>query len=557
MSAARRAAGHPGAGPSPAGHRAAPARGVLPSDTPESGALPNRAPEGGGDPATPGPAPDHEVLVIGAGFAGIGTAIALRKAGVTDFLVVDEQDDVGGSWHANRYPGIAVDITSFSYSFAFEPYPHWSRAFPPGAELKAYADHCVDTYGLRARLRTGARVTRADWDETAHLWRVRFAGGATLTARFVVCATGWLTKPKTPDLPGLDRFRGPVVHTARWDPRVETAGRRVGVIGTGASAVQLVPRLAPEAARLDVFQRTPIWVFPKPDVPIPRAVRRVFAAAPWTQRSISRATDAVTELSFVLAMIHYRRFPFLVRAGEAVSRLYLRRQVRGDRDLIRRLTPRYRLGCKRPSFGSGYWRAFTRPNVELVTESVTEVTETGVRTADGVHHDLDVLVLATGFHVLDNLPPFPTHGAGGRDLREFWRTERFQTYEGTAVKGYPNLWFIVGPYSFTGGSWFGMIDYQLTHILRVIGEARRRGATEAAVRPARHDRSFRRTLRRQGDTVFLDPSCRGTNSYYLDEHGDAPAVRPASTRTAGRRARTFDLDDYRYRRAGDHRADLL
>ncbi|MFJ4670751.1 flavin-containing monooxygenase [Kitasatospora purpeofusca] len=502
--------------------------------------------------AGPGPgAPDHEVLVIGAGFSGIGTAVGLLRAGVDDFLVLDEQDDVGGSWHANRYPGVAVDISAFSYSFAFEPHPGWSRAFPPGAELKAYADHCVDRFGLRSRLRLNSRAVRAGYHESAHLWEVTLADGTTLTARFVVCATGWLTRPKTPELAGLDRFAGPVVHTARWDPSLDLRGRRVAVVGTGASAVQLVPEIAPLVERLDVYQRTPTWVFPKPDLPVPAAVRGVFARAPWTQRAVRLATDTATELSFVIAMIHYRRFPFLVRGGEAFSQLYLRQQVRGDRELMEALAPSYRLGCKRPSFGKGYWRAFTRDNVRLVTDPISRITEGGVRTADGTERAADVLVLATGFHVLDNLPPFPLFGQGGRELGEFWARERFQTYEGSSVKGFPNLWFIVGPYSFTGGSWFGMIDYQVTHLLRVIGEARRRGATQAAVRPERHDASFAKVLRRQRDTVFADVGCRGTNSYYFDRHGDAPAVRPSSTYEAAWRARSFDLDDYRYERVGD------
>ncbi|MFE5870740.1 flavin-containing monooxygenase [Streptomyces roseifaciens] len=497
---------------------------------------------GTGTPVTP----DHEVLVIGAGFAGIGAAIGLRRAGIEDFAVIDEQDDAGGSWNANTYPGIAVDITAFSYSYAFEPFPSWSRAFPAGAELKAYADHCVDKYGLRPRMRFGARVVRAVYDEAEHLWQVFLEDGTPVTARFVICATGWLTKPKAPAIEGLDRFKGDVVHTATWDHSLELDDRSVGLIGTGASAIQLIPEIAPRVEHLHVYQRTPVWVFPKPDFTLPGAVRRLFRAAPWTQRAVRLVTDTATEVGFVIAMIHYRRFPFLVKAGEALSRLYLRRQVKGDRELMGKLLPAYRLGCKRPSFGKGYWRAFTRDNVRLVTEPIEEITGTGIRTADGEEQRFDVLVLATGFQTLENLPPFPTHGTGGRELREFWRTERFQSYEGTSVKGFPNLWFIVGPYSFTGGSWFGMIDYQVTHALRVIGEARRRRATEAVVRPEKHDASFRRTLRRQPDTVFLHESCRRSNSYYFDERGDAPAVRPASTYEAAWRARHFDLDDYRY-----------
>jgi cation diffusion facilitator CzcD-associated flavoprotein CzcO len=490
--------------------------------------------------------PDHEVLVIGAGFSGIGAAIGLLRAGIDDFVVVDERDDVGGAWHVNRYPGVAVDIAGFSYAYAFEPIPAMSRVFPPGAELKGYANHCVAKYGVRGHLRLNSRVTRAKYDESTHVWWVFLADGTTVTARFVICASGWLTRPKTPDIEGLDRFAGRVVHTAAWDESLDLTGRRVGLIGTGASGVQVVPEIAASVAHLHVYQRTPIWAFPKPDLPLPGVVRRLFRAAPWIQRGIRLLTDAATELSFVIAMVHNRQFPFLVRIGEAISRLYLRSQVRGDQDLIDRLTPAYGLGCKRPSFAKGYWRAFTRDNVELVTEPIERITETGARTADGREQTFDVLVLATGFHVLDDFPTFPLHGTGGRDLREFWQTERFQAYEGSSVKGFPNLWFIVGPYSFTGGSWFGAIDYQVTHAVRVITETRRRHATEAVIRPEIHDRSFRATLRRQRNTVFFNNNCHASNSYYFDRRGDAPAVRPASTYEAAWRARRFDLDDYRY-----------
>lgn len=490
--------------------------------------------------------PDHEVVVIGAGFSGIGAAIGLRKAGIDDFVVLDQRDDIGGTWHVNRYPGVAVDITAFSYSYAFEPFPSWSRLFPPGEELKSYAEHCVDKYGIRPHLRLNAEVVGADYDEPAHLWRVRLADGATTTARFVLCATGWLTRPKAPDIAGLARFTGDVVHTAQWDESLDLSGRRVGLIGTGPSSVQVVPEIAPHVEYLHVYQRTPVWVFPKPDFTIPRGLRRLFRRVPLVQRAIRLVTDAVTEISFVVAMVHNRQFPFLVRFGEAFARAYLRREVRGDRELIDKLTPAYGLGCKRPSFGKHYWRTFTRDNVELVTEPIGEITETGIRTTDDEEQKFDVLVLATGFHVLSDLPPFPMRGSGGRELREFWRTERFQAYEGSSVKGFPNLWFIVGPYSFTGGSWFGAIDYQVTHALRVIGEARRRRATQASIRPRMHDRSFERTLRRQRNTVFFNNNCRGSNSFYFDDNGDAPAVRPASTYEAAWRARHFNLDDYHY-----------
>jgi cation diffusion facilitator CzcD-associated flavoprotein CzcO len=499
--------------------------------------------------------PDHEVLVIGAGFSGIGMAIGLRRIGLDDFIVVDERDDVGGTWHANRYPGIAVDVPGFSYSFGFAPITGISCVFPPGSELKAYADDCVRRYEIHHRLRLGSKVVQATYDESAHLWRALLDNGTVLKARFLVCATGWLTKAKRPQIAGLCRFKGDIIHTAEWNPSLALAGRRLCVIGTGASAVQLVPTIASCAARLTVYQRTPVWLLPKPNFKVPRFVRALFRLAPWTYRAIRVLTDSLLELSLI-GLIYNRQFPFLVKAVEAMSRLYLRNQVKGDPELIRKLTPAYGLGCKRPSADAGFWRAFTRDNVELVTEPIEEITETGVRSADGRERACDVLVLATGFHVLDNLPPLRIYGKGGRELRKFWQTERFQAYEGSSVKGFPNLWFIVGPYSFTGGTWFKTIDYQVKHALRVIGEARRRGATEAVIRPEKHDASFRRTLRRQRNTVFFNNDCSGSNSYYFDERGDAPAVRPATTFEAAWRANHFDVDDYHYDAAEARNAPL-
>jgi cation diffusion facilitator CzcD-associated flavoprotein CzcO len=490
--------------------------------------------------------PDHSVVIIGAGFSGIGAAIALRDAGIENFVMLDERDDVGGVWYVNTYPGVAVDVTSFTYSFAFEPNPSWSRVFAPGVELKAYADHCVEKYRLRPHLRLNTRVTGCSYDAGAHLWHVALADGTAVTARFVISAVGGLTQPRTPEIEGLGDFAGRVVHTADWDHSLNLVGKRVAVIGTGASALQAVPELASTVERMFVYQRTPIWVFPKPDFALPSPVRALFRAAPWTQRGVRVVTDALTELGFVVGLAHYKQLPFLVKGGEAVSRWWLRRQVGGDPELVAKLSPEYGLGCKRPSLSNSYWRTFTRDNVELVTTGIDRVTPTGIRTRDGHQQDFDVLLLATGFQVWENVPPFPIHGLGGREIGEFWKSERFQTYEGTSVKGFPNLWFVLAPYAFSGGSWFSMIEYQVTHALRVITEARRRGATEAVVSAAAHDASFAQILRRQKHSVFFNNNCGAANSYYFDEHGDAPFVRPATSYEALWRAKRFPLGDYDY-----------
>ncbi|MFC6881850.1 MULTISPECIES: flavin-containing monooxygenase [Actinomadura] len=491
---------------------------------------------------------DHEVAIVGAGFSGLGIAIELKRHGLDDFVIVDQRADIGGVWLANTYPGIAVDIPSASYSFSYEPNPDWSRVFAPGAELKRYADHCADKYGLRPHLRLGTRVERARWDEAARLWRLATPSGE-ITARFLITANGVLHQPKRPDIPGLDDFAGKVMHTAEWDASHDLSGRRVGLIGTGASALQVIPRIAAEVGRLHVYQRTAIWVAPKPDFRVPRPVRRLFRAVPATQRAVRAVTNAVVELFLVTGITQNRRYPFVVRVIERVCRAHLRRQV-PDPELRRALTPTYGFGCKRPSMSSTYYPAFLRGNVELVTAGIERITPKGVRTADGREQEFDTLILGTGFKVIepDNLPPYPITGRDGVDLGEHWARERYHAYEGTSVPQAPNLWMLMGPYSFTGYSWFGMIEYQSTHVLRCLTEARRRGATRVQVRQEADDRFFRDMLRRAKGTAFYNNNCASSNSYYFDASGDAPLLRPTSTLQALRRSRRFRLDDYSFTR---------
>ena len=267
-----------------------------------------------------------EVLVVGAGFSGIGAGIKLREAGFHDFVIVEQADDLGGTWRDNTYPGIAVDIASFTYSFSFEQNPNWSRVFAPGAEIKAYADHCVDHYGLRPHLRFGTRVLDATFDETREVWRIRTSTG-DIVARYVINATGGLTQPRLPDIAGLDTFRGKVMHTARWDHGHDLAGKRVAIIGTGASAVQVVPAIAAKVDRLDVYQRTPIWILPKPDRAIPPWLQTLFARFPFAQSLVRAQTTLATEILLVFGVVYNRQTPHLVRRIEALCRRHLEAQI--------------------------------------------------------------------------------------------------------------------------------------------------------------------------------------------------------------------------------------
>lgn len=484
-----------------------------------------------------------EVLIIGAGFGGIAAAIKLREAGIDDILVLERGDEVGGVWRDNTYPGVAVDIPSFTYSYHFEPNPNWSRTYAPGAELLRYAKHCADKYDLRRKIRFNANVVAARFDEAAHCWRLELADGATVSGRYLFSCHGSFATGQKPDIPGLDDFAGPAIYTMNWDHDQDLTGKRVAVIGTGASALQVIPAIAPEVKSLTVFQRTPIWVLPRPDTELGAGVRGAFDHIPLAQKSTRLATTALTETVVTFGAVYNRQLPFVVTAVEQLCRAFLRAQVPG-KALRAKLLPRYGFGCKRPSFSNTYYPTFLRDNVDLITDRIDRLTPTGIRTADGRHHEIDVLVLATGFKVFD--VPYDLHGTTGETLNDLWDRDRMQSYQGTTVRGYPNLFLNPGPYGVAGPSLFTTFDLCTTHALRVITAARTRGATRVEISAGAQD-SFLRTMRRQvGNTMFLSPACAGTSTYYIDQHGDAPFLRPTSGIHAWLAQHRFALDDYEY-----------
>ncbi|OBI08526.1 monooxygenase [Mycolicibacter heraklionensis] len=529
--------------------------------------------------------PDHEILIVGAGFSGIGAAISLDRADMSDFVIIEAGDGVGGTWHWNTYPGIAVDIPSFSYQFSFEQSADWSRTYAPGEELKAYAEHCVDKYGLRSRIRFSTTVLAAEFDEEHDCWRVQIESGGSarldegeaklepphghsgsarfdeggaklepphghsgsagvITARYLINASGVLTTPNMPDIAGVDTFAGVRIHTARWDHAQDLTGKRVAVIGTGASAVQVIPEIAPKVSSLTVFQRTPIWCFPKFDVPLPPPIR-------WAMRipggkSLQRlVSQAFVEATFPIAAQYFTVFPVAKRM-EAAGRAYLRQQVH-DPELRKQLTPRYAVGCKRPGFHNTYLSTFNRDNVALVVDPIDRITPTGVVTANGTSHEVDVLILATGFKVMDsdNIPTFTVTGAAGQTLARFWDEHRLQAYEGVSIPGFPNLFSVFGPYGYVGSSYFALVEAQSHHIVRCLKSARRRGATRIEISEAANARYFDEMMRKRHRQVFWQDSCKAANSYYFDKNGDVP-LRPATTVEAYWRSRSFDLDDYRF-----------
>jgi cation diffusion facilitator CzcD-associated flavoprotein CzcO len=487
--------------------------------------------------------PDYTTVIVGGGFSGIGAAVKLDKAGLGDYLVIEAGDGPGGTWYWNTYPGIAVDIPSFSYQFSFEQSPHWTRTYAPGEELKAYAQYCVDKYGLRPKIRFSTKVLRADFNDADGLWHIRTDPGGVITSRFMINAGGVLTVPNVPDIDGVDSFAGVTMHTARWDHDQDLTGKRVAIIGTGASAVQVIPEIAPIVQHLTVFQRTPIWCLPKFDVPLPRLVR-------WAMRvpggmAVQRLlSQTYVELTFPLSAQFFTVFP-LAKRGEALGKAFLRREVT-DPVVRDKLTPRYAVGCKRPGFHNTYLATFNRDNVRLVTEPIDKITGSGVATNDGESHDVDVLILATGFKVLDvDTLTYEIRGTGGISLSEFWKENRLQAYEGVSLPGFPNFFTVCGPYGYNGSSFFALIETQTHHIVRCLSQARRTGTTRVEVTDEANSRYFAEMMRKRHTQIFWQDSCALANSYYFDSNGDVP-LRRASTLETMWRSRRFPLKDYEF-----------
>ena len=487
-----------------------------------------------------------DAVIVGAGFAGIGAAIQLKRMGYENFVILDREDDLGGTWHVNHYPGLAVDVPTTTYSYFFEPNPNWSRLFSTGAEIKQYAGDVADKYDVRRHMRFGTVVESARWDEEAALWRVALAGGETVSARFLFTATGFLSQPHMPDIPGITGFDGRVIHTTAWDDAYDPTGQRVGIIGTGATAVQLIPELAKKAAELTVYQRTPIWVVPKVDFRFSERAKRVFARFPLTQRAIRAVTDAVYEFMVSVGVVHYKntRGRFNIAAGD-LAKMHRFATIR-DKELRAKLTPDYDFGCKRPTFSNSYYRTFTKPHVHLQDSGIARIESDGIVAVDGTKTVIDTLVLATGFDLWEaNFPAIEVIGRGGRNLGKWWRETRFQAYQGVTMPQFPNYMSLASPYAFLGLNFFNTMEYQMRHMDRVFGELQRRGATTFEVTEEANTRYLDRMTELLGDSLFTTGDCASARSYYFNPSGEPTLLRPTSTRKAIQEASDFPLSDYR------------
>lgn len=487
-----------------------------------------------------------DVVIVGAGFAGIGAAIELKRLGFDDFVILDREDDLGGTWYVNHYPGLAVDVPTTTYSYFFEPNPNWSRVFSTGTEIKKYADDVADKYDVRRYIRFNTSVESARWDEEAKVWHVSLAGGGTVSARYLITATGFLSQPKLPDISGIDDFAGKIVHTTDWDDAYDPTDERVAVIGTGATAVQLIPELAKSAAELTVYQRTAIWVAPKLDFRISARSKKLFARMPWTQRAIRAVTDTIYEMMINVGVVHYN-VPFFRRLNISAMDLCktnLNLQVR-DKELRRRLTPDYDIGCKRPTFSNSYFRTFTKPHVHLQSDGIDHIAADGIVNADGTKTEIDTLVLATGFDLWEaNFPAIEVIGRDGRNLGKWWRDTRFQAYQGVSMPYFPNFLSLASPYAFLGLNFFNTMEYQMRLMDRLFGELKRRNATTFEVTEEANAAYLDRMTELLGDSLWTLGNCASSRSYYFNPQGEPSLLRPMSTQDAIKEASEFPLSDY-------------
>ncbi|WCM21947.1 NAD(P)/FAD-dependent oxidoreductase [Paraburkholderia bryophila] len=494
-------------------------------------------------PASSPPSAAPRIAIVGSGFAGIGMAIRLLQMGITSFTVYEAAADIGGTWRDNTYPGAACDVPSHLYSFSFEPNPTWSRAFGGQAEILDYLKHCARKYGVDRYVRCNAPVAAARFDAGRQVWNVEIdVHGAreTVEADVVIAASGPLSRPAMPRIAGLDRFEGKLFHSARWDHAYPLEGKRVAVIGTGASAIQFVPRIQPRVAQLELFQRTAPWIMPKPDKPVGPRAQWLFRHLPLTQRFVRSAIYWQLESRAIAFVVN----PKLMKMPMKFGLSYLERRV-PDPTLRAKLTPNYRLGCKRVLLSSDYYPALGKPNVDVVTSGIREVVADGIVTDDGVLHRADAIICGTGFQVNDVGAPFDVTGLDGADLGAMWLRDGPEAYLGVSVANFPNFFMIVGPNTGLGhNSMIYMIESQVQYIADCLRELRRRKARTMNLKPD-VQRDFNARLQKEMQhSVWVS----GCHSWYQTKSGKVTALWPGFTFSFRKRTRRVRPGEYRFAR---------
>ncbi|SNR34179.1 flavin-containing monooxygenase [Blastococcus mobilis] len=497
--------------------------------------------------AATGTTRDVGIAIIGSGFAGLGMAITLKRRGEEDFVLLERAGDVGGTWRDNTYPGAACDVQSNLYSFSFAPNPDWGRSYSEQPEIQAYLQAAADRFDVRRHCVFGADVTSARWDDAAQRWLVSTAVGE-FRVRVLVSAAGALADPTYPDIPGLGSFAGTVMHTARWDAEHDLTGERVAVIGTGASAIQVVPAIQPVVGSIAVYQRTPSWVVPRTDHPVKPWMRRLYRFEPGLQKAIRAALYLLREF-LVIGMAKQPRF---LRPVARLAKAHLHRQVR-DPKLRAALTPDYTIGCKRILISNDYFPAIAAPNAELVTAGIAEIRPHSIITKDGVERPTDTIVLATGFHVTDLPIAGKIRGRAGRTLAEVWADGMVSNRSAT-VAGFPNLFLLVGPNVGVGHtSMVYMIESQLAYVDDALQTMDAEGLAVLETKPEAQEAYRELIAEKSRGTVWLAGGCA---SWYLDEHGHNTTLWPDFTFRFRKLMKKLDRENYVGIPAGTDRTEV-
>ena len=474
------------------------------------------------------------VAIVGTGFSGLGMAIRLKEEGEEDFVLLERARDIGGTWRDNTYPGCRCDVPSHLYSFSFAPNPNWSSTFSPQEEILDYLKDCAERFGVLPHIRFDTELESASWDDDRQLWEIETSQGP-MTADILIAAQGPLSEPSLPEVPGIDSFEGRAFHSAQWDHDHDLTGERVAVVGTGASAIQFVPEIQPTVEKLHVFQRTAPWVIPHRNRSLKGWERALYRVFPPAQLAMRAGIYWAREL-FVLLFRH----PPANRLLEQLPLSHMRSQIK-DPELRRKLTPDYRMGCKRILPTDEWYPALAKPNVEVITEGITEIRPHSVVAADGCEREVDTIIFGTGFHVTDVPIADRVRGRDGRTLAETWHGS-MQAYKGTTVAGYPNLFFLVGPNTGLGHtSIVFIIESQVAYVLGALRELRRRGAHALEVH-ADAQAAYNEEIDRMTEgTVWVTGGC---TSYYIDRNGHNSALWPTYTWPFRRRLREFDPEAY-------------
>jgi cation diffusion facilitator CzcD-associated flavoprotein CzcO len=479
-----------------------------------------------------------DVLIVGAGFAGLCMGIKLLEAGMKSFLIIEKSADIGGTWWDNRYPGCACDIPSHLYSFSFAPSSEWTRMYPGQQEIHAYLKRCVERYGLAPYLRLNTRFREAVWDQSEGVWNATAGDGMRIRARVLVSGMGALHVPRYPDLKGFDRFKGPAFHSATWDHSVDLSEKNVAVVGTGASAIQFVPQIAPRVGKLSLFQRTPPWIVPRLDFAFSEKWKRRFRNIPITRWALRQYIFWRQEIR-VLGFLGNETFRKKV---EAIALRHLTRKIKDPR-MRAALTPNYQLGCKRVLVSDDYYPTLSHSNVELVTEAIAEVREHSIVTHDGLERPIDVLIYGTGFRASEPLIGVRVVGKGGVEIHDAWGA-RMTAYLGVTVSGFPNFFMLLGPNTGLGhNSVVLMIEAQVRYTIKCLKLMKRKKQRVLEVRPEIQQSFVEEIYRRMAGTVWQSGGCK---SWYQDQStGEITTLWPGSVVSYLRRTRSVSASDYK------------